>query len=70
MSDIADILGISHGAAAGRSAGSSSASMGEEAIKIMHASQAGSANDFKRKKKPKGTVSSQLYSVNGCIVQH
>lgn len=63
MSDIADILGISHGAAAGRSAGSSSASMGEEAIKIMHASQAGSANDFKRKKKPKG-------SGNDCIVQH
>jgi hypothetical protein len=37
--------------------------MGEEAIKIMHASQAGSANDFKRKKKPKG-------SGNDCIVQY
>lgn len=30
--------------------------MGEEAVKIMQASQAGSANDFKRKKKPKGIV--------------
>jgi len=58
MADIADMLGMSHGT--GSRFTGPSMSMGEEAMKIMHASQTGSANDFKRKKKPKGRVGTHV----------
>lgn len=50
MSDIADILGI---------ASKPVHTVTDEANKIMHQtnSNIGSANDFKRKKKPKGNLS-------------